>query len=104
MVGRVACREPGKGCIFTATEIVGVGQAPAFAAAAKRSGNQMLNPSTDTLAQELFILDSGAGSLALDHIDPTGNLREAYLGRKSATGLPYYVNNYVQFWATEPRP
>lgn len=104
MIGQVPCREAGKGCVFTATQIYGVGQAPAFAAAAKKSGNQMLSPSTDVLAQELFILDSGGGSLALQHIDPVGKLRKAYIGRKSATGIPYYVNNYIQFWATEPRP
>jgi hypothetical protein len=64
----------------------------------------MLSPSADVLAQELLILDSGDGSLALQHIDPVGNLRKAYIGRKSATGVPYYVNDYVQFWATKPRP
>jgi hypothetical protein len=104
MIGRIPCVEQGKGCVFTATQIYGVGQAPAFAAAAKRSGNKMLSPSTDVLAQELLILDSGGGSLALQHIDPVGNLRKAYIGRKSATGFPYYVNNYIQFWATKPRP
>ena len=104
MFGRVPCGEQGKGCVFTATQIYGVGQAPAFAAAAKRSGNKMLSPSVDVLAQELLILDSGGGSLALQHIDPVGNLRKGYIGRKSATGFPYYVNNYVQFWATKPRP
>ena len=104
MVGRAPCSEQGKGCVFTATQIYGVGQAPAFAAAAKQSGNQMLSPSTDVFAQQLFILDSGDGSLALEHIDPVGNLRNAYIGRKSATGFPYYVNNYVQFWAAKPRP
>ena len=104
MVGRAPCGEQGKGCVFTATQIYGVGQALAFAAAAKKSGNQMLNASTDVLAQQLFILDSGDGSLALEHIDPVGNIRKAYIGRKSAIGFPYYVNNYVQFWATKPRP
>jgi hypothetical protein len=104
MVGRVPCSEAGKGCVFTATQIYGVGQAPAFAAAAKKSGNKMLSPSTDVFAQELFILDGGDGAIALKHIDPVGNLRKAYIGRNSATGLPFYANNYVQFWATKPRP
>ena len=104
MIGRVPCSEAGKGCVFTATQIYGVGQAPAFAAAAKKSGNKMLSPSTDVFAQELFILDGGDGAIALKHIDPVGNLRKAYIGRNSATGLPFYANNYVQFWATKPRP
>ncbi len=101
MIGYAKGLEPGKGCIFTATQIKGVGNAPAFKADAHASGVPALSPSADPGAIKLFILDSGMGSLALMHIDPSGNMRKAYMGRKTVWGVPYYVNNYL---ALDPEP
>lgn len=104
MVGFAKGAETGKGSVFTATQIKGVGIAPTFAAAAKLSGVPPLVPSADPNAIKLFILDSGAGSLGLMHKDPSNTLQDAYIGRKSAWGIPYYVNNYLMFYPAKPRP
>ena len=104
MIGHALGIEQGKGCIFTATEIKGFGYVPTFAAYARTSGVPPLSPSADSAAIQLFILDSGAGSLALMHIDPSGAIRSAYIGRKSKFGFPYYVNNYFALCPTKARP
>jgi len=104
MVGYAKVTETGKGVVFTATQIKGVGAAPAFAAEAKLSGVPPLVPSTDPNAIKLFILDSGAGSLGLMHKDPSNTLQDVYIGRKSKWGIPYYVNNYLMFYPEYPRP
>jgi hypothetical protein len=93
--------ETGKGCIFTATQIKGVGYGTVVKGDASSAGVPALSPSADAGAIKLFILDSGAGSLALMHIDPAGTMRGAYLGRKTNWGAPYYVNNYL---ALDPAP
>ena len=104
MIGHAIGSEDGKGCIFTATQMKGVGYAPTFMADASASGVPPLTPSTDSSAIQLFILDSGAGSLGLMHIDPSGVIRGAYIGRKSKYGFPYYVNNYLALCPSKPRP
>ena len=104
LIGYAKGVEPSRGCIFTATQIKGVGIAPIFKSAAGDSGVPALVPSTDAGAIKLFILDSGAGSLALMHIDPSGSIQTAYNGRKSKHGIPYYVNNYLALDSTVPRP
>jgi hypothetical protein len=63
----------------------------------------VLTPSTDSGAIKLFILDSGAGSLALMHTTPSGTLQGAYVGRKSMFGFPYYVNTYIALDSTPAR-
>ncbi|HEY5745774.1 MAG TPA: hypothetical protein VIU12_06845, partial [Chryseolinea sp.] len=104
MIGFAKGTETGKGCVFTATEIKGVGAATTFKSGASSSGVEALTPSADAGAIKLFILDSGAGSLGLMHIDPSGTLRSAYIGRKSKFGFPYYVADYLGFTSTAPRP
>jgi len=104
MVGFIPGFETGKGCVFTATQIIGTGYARDFALAASLSGNPSLAPSTDPNAQKLLILDSGGGSIALVHPDGDGNTVPVYIGRKSMLGVPYYVNNYLEFYSKLPRP
>ncbi|SKB01884.1 hypothetical protein SAMN02745166_03494 [Prosthecobacter debontii] len=104
MIGYADGIEPGRGCVFTATEIRGVGHALIFKESASNSGVLPLASASDTAAIKLFILDSGAGSIALMHTDPSGVLRPGYIGRKSAIGIPYYVNNYLGFVSARARP
>ena len=104
MIGFAKGTETGKGCVFTATEIKGEGLAPTFKNGASLSGVEALSPSADGGAIKLFIMDSGDGSLGLMHVDPSGTLRSAYIGRKSKIGFPYYVSDYLGFNATVPRP
>lgn len=104
MIGYAEVEEPSKGCVFTATQIKGTGYAPIVKADASIAGVPALTPSVDAGAIKLFILDSGAGSLALMHIDPTGTMRGAYMGRKTNFGFPYYVNNYLALDPAPPRP
>jgi hypothetical protein len=104
MIGYAKGLESGKGSIFTATQIKGVGYGPIVKADASIAGVPVLTPSADAEAIKLFILDSGAGSLALMHIDPTGTMRGAYMGRKTNFGYPYYVNNYLALDPVPPRP
>lgn len=104
MIGYAKGEETGKGCIFTATQIKGVGYAPIVKSDAATAGVPALTPSADAGAIKLFILDCGAGSLALMHIDPTGTMRGAYMGRKTNFGFPYYVNNYLALDPAPPRP
>lgn len=104
MIGYAEGAEQGQGSIFTATQIKGVGYATIFKEDASASGVAALSPSADAGAIELFILDSGAGSLALMHTDPDGILRGAYIGRKSKLGIPYYVNNYIALDSERARP
>lgn len=104
MIGFWKALEVGKGCVFTATQIKGVGGAPGFAGTASGSEVPVLAPSVDSGAIKLFILDSGAGSLALMHTTPTGTLQGAYIGRKSNFGIPYYVNTYLALDSTPARP
>jgi hypothetical protein len=104
MIGYAEGEETGKGCIFTATQIKGVGYGPIIKGDASVAGVPALPPSAGAGAIKLFILDSGAGSLALMHIDPTGAMRGAYMGRKTNFGFPYYVNNYLALDPAPPRP
>jgi hypothetical protein len=104
MIGFWKALEVGKGCVFTATQIKGVGGAPGFAGTASGSEVPVLTPSVDAGAIKLFIVDSGAGSLALMHTTPTGTLQGAYIGRKSNFGIPYYVNTYLALDSTPARP
>jgi hypothetical protein len=101
MMGYAKGLETGKGCIFTATQIKGVGYGTIVKGDASIAGVPALSPSADAGAIKLFILDSGGGSLALMHIDPAGTMRGAYMGRKTNFGFPYYVNNYL---ALDPAP
>jgi hypothetical protein len=101
MMGYAKGLETGKGCIFTATQIKGVGYGTIVKGDASNAGVPALSPSSDAGAIKLFILDSGGGSLALMHIDPAGTMRGAYMGRKTNFGFPYYVNNYL---ALDPAP
>jgi hypothetical protein len=101
MMGYAKGLETGKGCIFTATQIKGVGYGTIVKGDASSAGVPALSPSSDAGAIKLFILDSGGGSLALMHIDPAGTMRGAYMGRKTNFGFPYYVNNYL---ALDPAP
>ena len=104
LVGYANCVEEGQGCIFTATQIKGVGSCETFKDDVVESGVPLLSPSVDTHAVKLFILDSGKGSLDLIHIDPSGNLQADFLGRKDQAGFPYWVNNYIGFDPELPRP
>lgn len=101
MIGYAEGKQQGKGCIFTATQIKGGGYGTIVKGDAINSGVPALTPSTDAGAIKLFILDCGAGSLALMHIDPTGTMQNAFMGRKTKFGFPYYVNNYL---ALDPAP
>lgn len=104
MIGYAEVIEPKKGCVFTATQIKGEGTGPIFKSDAIGSGVPALTPSTDAGAIKLLILDSGAGSLALMHINPDGDMQDAFIGRKSELGVPYYVNNYLALYPDAPRP
>ena len=104
MIGFWKALENNKGCVFTATQIKGEGGAPGFARTASGSEVPVLAPSVDTGAIKLFILDCGAGSLALMHTTPAGTLQGAYIGRKSELGIPYYVNTYLALDSAAVRP
>ncbi|MGE9269657.1 MAG: hypothetical protein ACQKBU_02540 [Verrucomicrobiales bacterium] len=81
----------GKGCIFTATQTKGLGYGPIVKGDASVAGEPALSPSVDAGAIKRFILDSGASSLALMHIDPTGTMQGAYRGRKTNFGFPFWL-------------
>lgn len=104
MVGYWPSAEQGKGCVFTATQVKGEGGAPLFKDFSVDSGVPSLSPSADAGAAKLFILDCGAGSLGLMHRDPSNILQDAFIGRKSRFGVPYFVSTYLIFKATTPRP
>jgi hypothetical protein len=104
MIGYAKGEETGKGCVFTATQIRGVGFAPQFKQAAESSGVPALSPSTDVGAIKLFILDSGMGSVGLLHINGSGALKNAFIGRKHRTNAPYHVSDYLAIKAEKPRP
>jgi len=103
MIGFAEVVEDGKGCVFTATQMKGAGMAPVFKGDAGSSGVPDLTPSVDGDAIQLFILDSGAGSLGLIHRHADGSLQLGYIGRKNATGITFYVPTYLAFRSMPPR-
>jgi hypothetical protein len=104
MIGYWPGLESGKGCVFTATQIKGVGNAPLFKDFSSYSKVPALTPSADSGAIKLFILDCGIGSVDLMHVDPSEQLQSAFLGRKTRTGVPYYLADYLAFKTSIPRP
>jgi len=101
-VGRAPVLEEGKGVVFTANHMSGGGMGQRFADDAKESGVPTLPGASVPSDLQLFILDSGQGSVALAHIDPSGDIKIVRKGRKQ-NGVPFFVNTYLGFYATPPR-
>lgn len=111
IVGYAPVLEGGKGIVFTASQpplgggntgFPSGGRAPELAADAHRSGVPAM-PGAPTGRYKLLILDSGRTSVALAHVNPSGTLRVQFSGAKHS-GSPYYVNTYLGFKSTRPRP
>jgi hypothetical protein len=112
MVGYAPGLQGGKGVVFTASQppmgggdtgFPSGGRAPEFAADANRSGVPAM-PQAGAGRYKLLILDSGRTSVALAHVKPDNVLGVQFSGLKHSIGLPYFVNTYLGFKSTRPRP
>jgi hypothetical protein len=112
MVGYAPVLEDGKGVVFTASQppmgggnsgFPSGGRAPEFAADANRSGVPAM-PGAGAGRYKLLILDSGRTSVALAQVKPNNVLGVQFKGTKHSVGYPYYVNTYLGFKSTRPRP
>jgi len=104
VIGHAASHEQGKGVVFTATNFPGKGgKASEFSADARKSGVALL-PGGDADDFTLLHLD-GSSSVGLCLRNPSDGLKTVLAGGKHNPGLfSYYINTYLLFECTTPRP
>jgi len=110
MIGYFRGYSEDQNMIFTATDMVDPSGVSGYGAkiynAAKVSGVVDLNGATHVAGTlkpiELLLLDGGT-STSLAYKNPSGNLMSAVSQSKN-NGFPYYINTFLRFTSSKPRP